>query len=74
MPGMEQIVDSTAARLLQDENQVDQLAQEVLTDRVFELLLEKVNVEEKPVSLEEFEEEVERTQAKLQAAATEEEE
>jgi len=53
---------------------VDQLAQEVLTDRVFELLLEKVNVEEKPVSLEEFEEEVERTQAKLQAAATEEEE
>jgi len=74
MPGMEQIVDSTAARLLQDENQVDQLAQEVLTDRVFELLLEKVNVEEKPVSLEEFEEEVKRVQAEVQPAASEEEE
>jgi trigger factor len=74
IPGMEQMLDSTAARLLQDEDQVEQLAQEVLTDRVFEVLLEKVNVEEKPVSLEEFEEEVERAQAKLQAAAAEEEE
>jgi len=74
MPGMEQIVDSTAQRILQDQKQVEQLYEEVLTDRTFEVLIEKVNVEEKPVSLEEFEAAVETAQAANAPAAAEEEE
>jgi len=66
MPGMEEVVNSTAMRMLQDEKQVDQLSQEVLNDRVFEVLLEKVTLEEKKVSLEEFEEEVKKVQAQNQ--------
>ncbi|NBC07278.1 MAG: trigger factor [Bacteroidetes bacterium] len=67
MPGMEEVVNSTAMRMLQDENQVNQLSQEVLGNRVFEVLLEKVTLEEKKVSLEEFEAEVEKVQAQAQA-------
>lgn len=74
MPGMEQIVDSTAQRILQDQKQVEQLYEEVLTDRTFEVLIEKVNVEEKSVSLEEFEEAVKAAQAANAPAAAEEEE
>lgn len=74
MPGMEQIVDSTAQRILQDQKQVEQLYEEVLTDRTFEVLIEKVNVEEKSVSLEEFEEAVKAAQAANTPAAAEEEE
>lgn len=73
MPGMEQIIDSTAQRILQDQKQVEQLYEEVLTDRTFEVLIEKVNVEEKPVSLEEFEEAVKAAQAANAPAAEEEE-
>ncbi len=73
MPGMEQIVDSTAQRILQDEKQVEQLYEEVLTDRTFEVLIEKVNVEEKKVSLEEFETAVEEAQAANAPQAEEEE-
>jgi trigger factor len=74
MPGMEQIVDSTAQRILQDQKQVEQLYEEVLTDRTFEVLIEKVNVEEKTVSLEEFEEAVKAAQAANAPAVAEEEE
>ena len=74
MPGMEQIVDSTAQRILQDQKQVEQLYEEVLTDRTFEVLIEKVNVEEKPVSLEEFEGAVKAAQASNIPAVAEEEE
>jgi trigger factor len=73
MPGMEQIIDSTAQRILQDQKQVEQLYEEVLTDRTFEVLIEKVNVAEKPVSLDEFEESVEAAQAANAPAAEEEE-
>ena len=66
VPGMEDMINSTAMRMLQDENQVNQLSQELLSDRVFEVLLEKVTLEEKSVSLEDFEAEVERVQAEAQ--------
>lgn len=72
MPGMEQIVDSTAQRILQDQKQVEQLYEEVLTDRTFEVLIEKVNVEEKPVSREAFEDAVKAAQV-ANAPAEEEE-
>lgn len=74
MPGMEQIVDSTAQSILQDQKQAEQLHQEVLTDRTFEVLIEKVDVKEKPVSLEAFEEAVKEAQAANAPAASMEEE
>jgi trigger factor len=72
MPGMEEVVNGTAMRMLQDEKQVEQLSQEVLTDRVFEVLLEKVTLEDKTVSLEEFEEEVKKAQEQNQSQEEEE--
>lgn len=66
VPGMEEVVNSTAMQMLQDEKQVEQLSQEVLNDRIFEVLLETVSLEEKKVSLEEFEEEVKKVQAQNQ--------
>ena len=74
MPGMEEIINSTAQRILQDQQQVEQLYEEVLTDRTFEVLIEKVNVEDKAVSLEEFEEAVKAAQAANAPAVPAEEE
>ncbi|MEQ8705602.1 MAG: trigger factor [Phaeodactylibacter sp.] len=74
MPGMEQIVDSTAQRILQDQKQVEQLYEEVLTDRTFDALIKNVKVAEKKVSLEVFEEAVKAAQAANAPAALAEEE
>ena len=62
LPGMEDIIKDTVTRMLQDRDQVNQLSMEVLNNRVFEVLLEKVTLEEKQVSLEEFEAEVKKVQ------------
>lgn len=74
MAGMEQIVESTAMRILQDEKQVEQLYEEVLTDRVFGALIEKVSIAEKPVDLKTFEAEVEKARASNASSAAAEEE
>ncbi len=76
-PGMEQVVESTAMRLMQDEKQVEQAFEEVLTNKLYEVLAEEVTIEPKKVSLEEFEEEVSKARAAAaarEAAALEEEE
>lgn len=66
VPGMEEVINSTAMQMLQDENQVNQLSQEVMNDRVFEVLLETVTMEDKKVSLQEFEAEVKNAQEQHQ--------
>jgi len=74
MPGMEQIVDSTAMRMMEDEKQREQVYNEVLTDKLFKALADEVEVKEKPVSRETFEEEVQKARAASAANATVEEE
>ncbi|MCB0560440.1 MAG: trigger factor [Lewinellaceae bacterium] len=67
-PGMEHIVESTAARLMEDEKQVEQAYGEVLTDKLYKALAAEVKVDIKKASLEMFEAEV--AKAREAAAAT----
>ncbi|MCB0548778.1 MAG: hypothetical protein KDD19_14455, partial [Phaeodactylibacter sp.] len=73
-PGMEHIIDSTAARLMEDEKQVEQAYDEVLSDRLYEAMAAEVTVTAKKVSLEEFEAEVAKAREASAAAQSYEEE
>ncbi len=76
-PGMEHIIDSTAARLMEDEKQVEQAYDEVLSDKLYEALAAEVEIVPQKVSLEEFEAEVAKARegsAAKQAYKEEEEE
>ncbi|MCO6478063.1 MAG: trigger factor [Phaeodactylibacter sp.] len=57
-PGMEHIIDSTAARLMEDEKQAGQAYDEVLSDKLYEALAAEVEIAPKKVSREDFEAEV----------------
>ncbi|MCB0586072.1 MAG: trigger factor [Phaeodactylibacter sp.] len=67
-PGMEHIIDSTAARLMEDEKQVEQAYDEVLSDKLYEAIADEVNVEVNKASLEEFEAEVAKAREASAAA------
>jgi trigger factor len=69
MPGIEQIVDSTAMRMMEDEKQYEQAFEEVMTDKLFKALAEQVGASPKTVSKETFEEEVQKARAASAAAS-----
>lgn len=73
-PGMEHIIDSTAARLMEDEKQVEQAFEEVLSDKLYEALAAEVGINVKKVSREAFEEIVSNAREDSAASSAEEEE
>lgn len=76
-PDMEAMVENMADRMLKDEKQVNDIYEEVFSNKLFEVLVEKVEVKDKPISLEDFEAviaEIEAERAAEQAARVEEEE
>ncbi|MCG8331917.1 MAG: trigger factor [Chitinophagales bacterium] len=68
MAGIEQIVDSTAMRMMEDEEQYERAYGEVMTDKLFKALSAAVSVEKKVVSKEDFEKEVADARAAAAAA------
>lgn len=73
----DQILESMADRLIQDNEQVRRIANEAMSDLVFEALAKEMNTEEETISMETFEEKVaeaQATSAKANATAAEEEE
>lgn len=70
-------VDQMAMRLMQDQKQVEQIYEELITDKLFDALMERVTTKDKPVELDEFLKIAQEAQEKAQGSApavTEEEE
>ena len=68
MPQMDEIVASTTARMMEDQKQVEQVYEELLTNKLFGALEEKATLTEKVISKEDFEEEIQKAQAEAQAS------
>jgi trigger factor len=62
----EDLAQSFLQRMLSDQKQVEQLAEEALTDKVFAKIKEEVNVEEKEISKEEFDQIIQEAQQAMQ--------
>lgn len=76
-PEMETMVESMAERMLNDEKQVNEIYEEVASNKFFDAVVEKVEVADKPIALEEFQEviaAIEAERAAEQAARAAEEE
>ncbi len=73
----EEFVNSMAARLMQDQKQYEKTYEDLMADKLFEAISEKVTIEEKPISLDAFKEVVEQIQLqdsqKAQLSSEEEE-
>lgn len=65
--GDELIVLNTANRLMENKEQVDQLYQELMADKLFAELRNVVTVDAKKISMEEFEKVVQKAQDELNA-------
>ncbi|MEM8909239.1 MAG: hypothetical protein AAGD05_15440 [Bacteroidota bacterium] len=65
--GNELIILNTANRLMEDERQVDQLYQEMIADRLFEAIIGVVTIQEKAVSAEELEAELQKAREAMMA-------
>ena len=61
--GDELVVLNTANRLLQDKKQVDQMYQEMITEKLFKALAEEVTIEDEKLTKEAFEAHVKAIQA-----------
>jgi trigger factor len=55
-PGMmdDSFIDQMAMRLMQDQKQVEQIYDELLTDKLYDALVEVVTVKDKPIAMDEF--------------------
>ena len=65
--GNELIVLNTANRLMEDKDQVDQLFQELMADKLFAEVRNAVTIEPNKTSMEDFEKVVQQAQAEMQA-------
>lgn len=74
MPGMEQMIDSTVERMVSDQDQVNRTYQELQSRKLFDAIVEEVDITNQTVAKEELEEIIAETNAKLQPPAAEEEE
>ena len=63
--GDELIILNTANRLMEDQEQVNQMFQEIQTEKVIDHIKGLVSVKDKPVSLEEFEEVIKEANARM---------
>lgn len=76
-PDMESMVESMAERMLQDEKQVNEIYEEVSSNKFFEAVVEKVAVTDKSISIDDFQaviKKIEEERAAEQAAQLGEEE
>ncbi len=69
----ESIIETMADRLMQDQKQVEQVREEVLSDKLFEAVTPDLNKVEKVVSHEEFNEIAQKAKAETMAASVKEE-
>lgn len=67
------IIENMVDRLMQDQKQIDQVQEEVLSDKIFEAVLPNLQKEEKQVSLDEFNEIAQKARAEAMAGNTLEE-
>ena len=63
--GNEFIVLNTANRLMADQEQVDRMYQELMTNKLFKNIREQVAVEDKAISKEDFDKELERLRSEM---------
>jgi len=63
-------VDQMAMRLMQDQKQVEQLYEELITDKLFDALMEKVSTKDKSIELDKFVEIAKEAQEKAQGGAS----
>lgn len=71
-PDMESMVESMAERMLQDEKQVNEIYEEVSSNKFFEAVVEKVPLADKSISIEDFQaiiQKIEEERIAEQAAA-----
>jgi trigger factor len=60
----EAMIEQMSQRLLQDQNQVEKLYEEILADKIFDVLKGKFKLTRKPISIEKFNEEVKKINEK----------
>ena len=65
--GDETIIQSTVERLMQDQQQVENVVEEIRGDKVFQALKELVSLDPQKISVDDFAAEVQRVQEELQA-------
>ena len=65
--GDEAMIQSTVERLMQDQQQVENVVEEIRGDKVFKALKEMVGLTPKPISVEDLNEEVRKAQEEAQA-------
>lgn len=65
--GDELVILNTANRLMQDKNQVDQVYQELIADRLFEAISGAVTIKEKEISAEDLEAELNKAREEMMA-------
>lgn len=68
-PGMmdDSFIDQMAMRLMQDQKQVEQLYDEMLTDKLYEALIDVVSITDKEIQMDEFLKIAQEAQAQAQA-------
>ncbi len=66
--GDELIVLNMANRLMDDEKQVNQMQEELMSDKMFKAMRDQVTIEEKKIASSEFDEILKEAKAKIEAA------
>ena len=69
--GDELVILNTANRLMQDEKQVEQLYQELMSDKLFEAVRKVVTIEDKKISSDDFDEVIKKAREEVMPAAQE---
>lgn len=64
--GDELIILNTANRLMEDRKQVDQMYQELISDKLFHAVKEVVTIEDQKISSKDFEEEIKKARAAME--------
>lgn len=64
--GDELIILNTANRLMEDSKQVDQMYQELISDKLFHAVKEVVTIEDQKISSKDFEEEIKKARAAME--------
>ena len=67
--GDELVILNTANRLMQDEKQVDQLYQELMSDKLFEAVREVVTIKDKKISSDDFDEVIKKAREEVMPLA-----
>ena len=66
--GQPQMIDATVERLMQDQKQVNEIAEDILVDKLHHKIVAEVNIEPKPIGRDEFMEILTEARESAQAA------